>query len=52
MNHALSKLLHSNLQPFCPQEGFGVIDMAEWTMKGTPLLEIGLPSAIGCTKGM
>ena len=32
MNHVLSKLLHSNLQLFRPQEGFGAINMAEWTM--------------------
>ena len=32
MNHALSKLLHSNPQLFCLQEGSGVINMAEWMM--------------------
>jgi hypothetical protein len=32
MNPALSKLLHSNQQLIHPQEGFGVIDMAEWMM--------------------
>jgi hypothetical protein len=32
MNPMLSKLLHSNQQLIRPQEGFGVIDMAEWTM--------------------
>ena len=32
MNPALSKLLHSNHQLICPQEGFGAIDMKEWTM--------------------
>ena len=32
MSPALSKLLHSNRQLFRPQEGFGVIDMAEWMM--------------------
>jgi hypothetical protein len=32
MNPMLSKLLHSNQQFICPQEGFEAIDMAEWTM--------------------
>jgi hypothetical protein len=32
MNHALSKLLHSNHQLIRPQEGFGAIDMEEWIM--------------------
>ena len=32
MNCALSKLLHSNHQLICPQEGFGAIVMEEWTM--------------------
>ena len=32
MNPTLSKLLHSNQQLICPQEGFGAIDVAEWTM--------------------
>jgi ribosomal protein L24 len=32
MNRALSKLLHSNHQLIRPQEGFGAIDMEEWTM--------------------
>ncbi|KAF8220644.1 hypothetical protein L208DRAFT_1332634 [Tricholoma matsutake] len=32
MNPVLSKWLHSNSQLICPEEGFGVIDMAEWTM--------------------
>ena len=32
MNPTLSKLLHSNQQLIRPQEGFGAIDMAEWTM--------------------
>jgi hypothetical protein len=32
MSPMLSKLLHSNQQLICPQEGFGVIDMAEWMM--------------------
>jgi hypothetical protein len=32
MNPMLSKLLHSNQQLIRPQEGFEVIDMAEWTM--------------------
>jgi hypothetical protein len=32
MNPVLSKLLHSNQQLIRPQEGFGAIDMAEWTM--------------------
>jgi hypothetical protein len=32
MNHMLSKLLHSNHQLICPQEGFEAIDMEEWAM--------------------
>ncbi|KAF8222392.1 hypothetical protein L208DRAFT_1216435, partial [Tricholoma matsutake] len=32
MNPVLSKLLHSNPQLIRPQEGFGAIDMEEWTM--------------------
>jgi hypothetical protein len=32
MNHTLSKLLHSNHQLICPQEGFEAIDMEEWMM--------------------
>ncbi|KAF8232253.1 hypothetical protein L208DRAFT_1273050 [Tricholoma matsutake] len=32
MNPVLSKLLHSNPQLIHPQEGFGAIDMEEWTM--------------------
>jgi hypothetical protein len=32
MNPMLSKLLHSNQQLIRAQEGFGAIDMAEWTM--------------------
>jgi hypothetical protein len=32
MNPMLSKLLHPNQQLIRPQEGFGVIDMAEWMM--------------------
>jgi hypothetical protein len=32
MNPTLSKLLHSKPQLIRPQEGFGVIDMEEWTM--------------------
>ncbi|KAF8222995.1 hypothetical protein L208DRAFT_1319424, partial [Tricholoma matsutake] len=32
MNPMLSKLLHSNPQLIHPQEGFGAIDMEEWTM--------------------
>src|SRR5882757_5043883 len=32
MNPTLAKLLHSNHQLIRPQEGFGTIDMEEWTM--------------------
>jgi hypothetical protein len=32
MNPMLAKLLHFNHQLICPQEGFGAIDMEEWTM--------------------
>ena len=32
MNPTLARLLHSNHQSIHPQEGFGAIDMEEWTM--------------------